>query len=60
MRLKATIAALVLAAAPVLVPATGFAACNWGMEPKSTTASTCAEGQVYDPTSGTCVSQATS
>ncbi len=56
MRLKTTLAALVLAT----VPAMGFASCNWGMEPKSTTASTCAEGQVYDPTSGTCVSQATS
>jgi hypothetical protein len=54
MRLKATIAALVLA----LVPATGFASCNW--ERMNTTASTCEEGTVYDPASGTCVTQATS
>jgi hypothetical protein len=54
MRLKATIAAFVLA----LVPAAGFADCNWNK--MNTTANTCAEGTVYDPASGTCVTQATS
>ena len=54
MRLKTTIAALVLA----LVPATGFAMCDWGKS--STTANTCEEGTVYDPASGTCVTQSMS
>lgn len=57
MRLKVTIAALVLATAPTL----GFAAgCSWGNHGPASQASTCAEGQVYDPTTGTCVAQATS
>lgn len=54
MRLKATIAALVLA----LVPATSFAGCDWNK--MNTTASTCEDGTVFDPATGTCVTQATS
>lgn len=57
MRLKVTIAALVLAAAPSLSFAAG---CSWGHERPASTASTCADGQTYDPTTGTCVTQATS
>jgi hypothetical protein len=56
MKLKTTLAALVLAA----LPATGFAAgCSWGMDPSSA-ATTCDDGKTYDPASGTCVTQATS
>jgi len=56
MRLKTIFAALALAALPTM----GFAACDWGMKSNTTTAATCADGQVYEPTTGTCVTQATS
>ena len=55
MKLKATAVALALAAVPTM----GFAECSWTKQPSST-ASTCPEGQTYDATSGTCVTQATS
>jgi hypothetical protein len=55
MKLKVTIAALALATLPSL----SFAMCSWS-EHKSTTASQCAEGQVYDADSGTCVTATTS
>jgi hypothetical protein len=56
MKLKATAAALVLAALPTM----GMAECSWMKSSPSSTASTCPEGQTYDATSGTCVTQATS
>jgi hypothetical protein len=56
MRLKTTLAALVLAA----LPATSFAfGCSYDRTPTST-AATCGEGQTYDATTGTCVPSATS
>ncbi|MEM9247299.1 MAG: hypothetical protein AAGB05_01240 [Pseudomonadota bacterium] len=56
MRLKTTLAALALAALPTVSFAMG---CNWDHTPAST-ATVCGEGQTYDVTTGTCVTQATS
>ncbi|MEM1431515.1 MAG: hypothetical protein AAGG09_18825 [Pseudomonadota bacterium] len=56
MRLKTTFAALALAALPTMSFAMG---CNWDHTPAST-ATVCEEGQTYDVTTGTCVTQATS
>jgi len=55
MKLKATALTLVLAA----LPSMGMAACDWNKTPSST-ASTCPDGQAYDATTGTCVTQSTS
>ena len=57
MRLKTTLAALALAALPTMSFAMG--GCNWDRTPAST-ATVCGEGQTYDVTTGTCVTQATS
>ena len=56
MRLKTILAAIAIATLPTM----GFAMCDWGMKSNTTTAATCADGQVYDATTGTCVTQATS
>lgn len=56
MKLKATAVALVLTALPTM----GMAECSWMKSTPSSTASTCPEGQAYDATTGTCVTQATS
>ena len=53
--MKTTFAALVLAAMPTL----SFAMCG-GMEHKTTTAASCAEGMVFDAATGLCVPQTTS
>lgn len=53
--IKTAVAAAVLVAAPTL----GFAMCSFG-EHKNTTAASCAEGMVWDATSGQCVTSATS
>jgi len=51
---KTLAAALVLATLPTF----GFAMCQWGEH--ETTAASCAEGMVWDATTGTCVTAATS
>ena len=58
MRLKTTFAAIALAALPTMSFAMG-AGCNWERTPAST-ATVCGEGQTFDVTTGTCVTQATS
>ena len=55
MKLKILVAAAVLAAAPSFA----LAMCNWG-EHREQTASQCADGQVYDAATSTCVNQTTS
>lgn len=53
--IKTTLAALALATVPTL----SFAMCSWDAH-KSETAASCAEGMVWDATSGTCVTASTS
>lgn len=56
MKIKTTFIALTLSLAPTLALAGG--GCNW--EKTQQSASSCAEGTVYDVTSGTCIPQTTS
>lgn len=56
MKIKTTLIALVLASAPGLALAGG--GCN--SEKTKISASSCAEGTVYDAATGTCVPQTTS
>ncbi|MEZ5754376.1 MAG: adenylosuccinate lyase [Paracoccaceae bacterium] len=56
MKIKTTLIALTLGLAPTFALAGG--GCNW--EKTQQSASSCAEGTVYDATSGTCVPQTTS
>ncbi|MBN2758897.1 MAG: hypothetical protein JXQ79_00230 [Rhodobacteraceae bacterium] len=53
MKLKMTLAALVLG----FLPGMAAASCGWN---KEVTANACAEGQVYDSESGSCITPATS
>jgi hypothetical protein len=53
MKLKTTLAALVLG----FLPGIAAASCGWH---KEATANACAEGQVYDSESGSCITPATS
>ncbi|MEL6167754.1 MAG: adenylosuccinate lyase [Pseudomonadota bacterium] len=58
MTIKTLLAAAVLVAAPTLSMAMG---CNYGSHSTTTTAQiSCAEGAVYDETTGTCVPVASS
>lgn len=54
MKLKMTLAALTLGFLPGMALASG---CSWH---KEATANACAEGQVYDTESGSCITPATS
>lgn len=54
MKLKTTLAALVLGFLPGLALAEG---CSWHQE---MTANACADGQVYDSDSGSCITPVTS
>ncbi|CUX81305.1 MAG: hypothetical protein HLUCCA05_13090 [Roseibaca calidilacus] len=54
MKLKMTLAAFILGALPGMALAGG---CGWH---KDVTANACAEGQVYDSDSGSCITPTTS
>lgn len=54
--MKTILTALALSAAPAIA----MAECSWGSYPKQTTASTCAEGQVFDVSTQSCVDSTTS
>lgn len=47
-----------IAAALTVLPTLAMAQCNWGKSEQVTMS--CAEGSVYDATTGTCVTSATS
>ncbi|SMX42212.1 adenylosuccinate lyase [Actibacterium lipolyticum] len=51
-----TIKTLLVAAALSVAPALALAECQWKHD---TTASQCAEGQIFDATKGTCIEQVT-
>ncbi|MCV6598626.1 MAG: hypothetical protein OIF40_16285 [Mangrovicoccus sp.] len=53
---KTLLTALALCLAPVIATAEG---CNWGA-PKQSQASSCAEGQVFDPMTLTCTDKVSS
>ena len=55
--MKTLLTALALSAVPAFALAEG---CNWGSYPKQTTASTCADGQIFDVTTQSCVDGVTS
>lgn len=54
---KTVLTALALSVLPAFAMAEG---CNWGATPKQTTASTCADGQIYDTATQACVASVAS
>ena len=55
--MKTLLTALALSVLPGFAIAAG---CNYGAGPKQTTVSTCADGQIYDTATQTCVDSVTS